>query len=269
MKKLLRVLKISFLFLAMTVFTQIGGIVWLISLYIRKRFELKWHKSTIVFLSLYIVVSTFIAPPLASLNNRVSLPLSGNLAPLTMVTYILNRQYVTPNLKAQIMEVANKMEGLYPRTQTHYLDANFPFFDGFPLIPHLSHNDGKKLDLAFYYLDAETQQRTNASPSLIGYGVFEQPTKSEVNYPKTCKAQGYWQYGVLGRIVPQWHVENYLLDEERTTTLLKLLANSKKTSKIFIEPHLKTRWNLTQYDKIRFHGCQAVRHDDHIHTQVK
>jgi hypothetical protein len=32
---------------------------------------------------------------------------------------------------------------------------------------------------------------------------------------------------------------------------------------------LKARWNLTQYDKIRFHGCQAVRHDDHIHTQVK
>jgi hypothetical protein len=116
MKKILRVLKISFLFLALTVLTQIGGIVWLISLYIRKRFELKWHKSTIVFLSLYIVVSAFIAPPLASLNNRVSLPLSGNLAPLTMVTYILNRQYVTPNLKAQIMEVANKMEGLYPRT---------------------------------------------------------------------------------------------------------------------------------------------------------
>jgi hypothetical protein len=116
MKKILRVLKISFLFLALTVLTQIGGIVWLISLYIRKRFELKWHKSTIVFLSLYIVVSAFIAPPLASLNNRVSLPLSGNLAPLTMVTYILNRQYVTPSLKAQIMEVANKMEGLYPRT---------------------------------------------------------------------------------------------------------------------------------------------------------
>jgi hypothetical protein len=116
MKKILRVLKILFLFLALTVVTQIGGIVGLISLYIRKRFELKWHKSTIVFLSLYIVVSAFIAPPLASLNNRVSLPLSGNLAPLTMVTYILNRQYVTPNLKAQIMEVANKMEGLYPRT---------------------------------------------------------------------------------------------------------------------------------------------------------
>jgi hypothetical protein len=116
MKKILRVLKISILFLALTVLTQIGGIVWLISLYIRKRFELKWHKSTIVFLSLYIVVSAFIAPPLASLNNRVSLPLSGNLAPLTMVTYILNRQYVTPSLKAQIMEVANKMEGLYPRT---------------------------------------------------------------------------------------------------------------------------------------------------------
>ena len=30
----------------------------------------------------------------------------------------------------------------------------------------------------------------------------------------------------------------------------------------------KTRLLLTS-DKIRFHGCQAVRHDDHIHVQLK
>ncbi|MFT5619364.1 MAG: hypothetical protein ACI85I_002607, partial [Arenicella sp.] len=38
--------------------------------------------------------------------------------------------------------------------------------------------------------------------------------------------------------------------------------------KVFIEPHLKTRLGLENYSKIRFHGCQAVRHDDHIHVQL-
>ncbi len=34
------------------------------------------------------------------------------------------------------------------------------------------------------------------------------------------------------------------------------------------KPHLKTRLKLSSA-KIRFHGCQAVRHDDHIHVQLR
>jgi hypothetical protein len=45
-----------------------------------------------------------------------------------------------------------------------------------------------------------------------------------------------------------------------------ILANSN-VSKVFIEPHLKNRLNLN-HSKIRFHGCRAVRHDDHIHFQI-
>ena len=43
---------------------------------------------------------------------------------------------------------------------------------------------------------------------------------------------------------------------------------NKAIKKIFIEPHLKTRWGLKNYQKIRYHGCHAVRHDDHIHVQL-
>ena len=33
-------------------------------------------------------------------------------------------------------------------------------------------------------------------------------------------------------------------------------------------PHLKARLGLNS-NKVRFHGCHAVRHDDHFHVQLK
>ncbi|MEP4534121.1 MAG: hypothetical protein ABJ004_13610 [Cyclobacteriaceae bacterium] len=165
------------------------------------------------------------------------------------------------------MNITDRLEEKYEGTSTNYLDANFPFANGFPLFPHLSHNDGRKLDLAFFYKRAN--QRTNKAPSFIGYGIYEDPTKGESDYPTDCKQRGYWQYGLLSSVVPQWNKDNYQLDVERTRELIRLLAIDERTSKIFIEPHLKQRWKLNKYDNIRFHGCQAVRHDDHIHTQIK
>ena len=55
---------------------------------------------------------------------------------------------------------------------------------------------------------------------------------------------------------------------KNNVTPLDLFNKNNYIEKVFIEPHLKTRLNLTS-NKIRFHGCQAVRHDDHIHLQVK
>ncbi|MEQ8686096.1 MAG: hypothetical protein RIE86_12430 [Imperialibacter sp.] len=159
------------------------------------------------------------------------------------------------------------MEAKFGGTKTNYLDANFPFFDQFPLLPHLSHNDGKKLDLAFYYIQGNS--RSDSAPSFIGYGVYDEPKSGESDYPAICKQKGYWQYGLLSSVVPQWNKGDYKLDIVRTTELIKMLAVEHATSKVFIEPHLKQRWHLGRFDKIRFHGCQAVRHDDHIHIQIQ
>ena len=46
------------------------------------------------------------------------------------------------------------------------------------------------------------------------------------------------------------------------------ILHQPNLGKVFIEPHLKDRMKLTN-SKIRFHGCGAVRHDDHIHIQLK
>lgn len=60
----------------------------------------------------------------------------------------------------------------------------------------------------------------------------------------------------------------YIIPEKGTKALAQLILKQKNVGKLFIEPHLKTRLNLTS-KKVRFHGCKAVRHDDHIHFQLK
>jgi hypothetical protein len=60
----------------------------------------------------------------------------------------------------------------------------------------------------------------------------------------------------------------FSLDQKRTRELVQGLTACKAIGRIFIEPDLIKRMKL-QSDKIRFHGCQAVRHDDHIHIELK
>lgn len=62
---------------------------------------------------------------------------------------------------------------------------------------------------------------------------------------------------------------NSNLDFSKKGTKLLIMAflKQKELQKIFIEPHLKQRLHLTN-KKIRYHGCHAVRHDDHLHIQI-
>ncbi len=156
----------------------------------------------------------------------------------------------------------------YPGSTVLYLDANFPFINRFPLLPYLSHNDGKKLDLAFCYLDKRTRKVINGAPSWMGYGVCEAPEPGEENMPARCAEKGYWQYSLLKKLVSDKAHQHYLFDQERTSYLIRLLSKEKGIKKLFLEPHLKQRLGLAGTSKIRFHGCQAVRHDDHLHIQL-
>lgn len=180
--------------------------------------------------------------------------------------YVLaNRNYVKPEINRIIHEVSIDLNKKFPGVKLVYLDANFPFFDGFPLLPHLSHNDGKKLDLSLLY-EREGKVTTD-KPSRSGYGIYEPPLPSEENQAEKCANAGYLQYDFpkylsLGKIN-----RDLEFSEKGTRYLLQQLVNQPKISKIFIEPHLKTRLGATS-PKIRYHGCRAVRHDDHIHFQI-
>jgi hypothetical protein len=171
-------------------------------------------------------------------------------------------------LRQIAFEVAKQMSEKFSGTTVNYLDANFPFINKFPLIPHLSHNDGKKLDLSFCYSDTKTNKPTNECPSFIGYGICEEPQANEKNTADFCADKGYWQYSFMTKLVPQYNKQNFAFDTLKTRELVNFFAAQQSIGKIFIEPHLKSRLNLTS-NKIRFHGCQAVRHDDHIHLQLQ
>jgi energy-coupling factor transporter transmembrane protein EcfT len=275
--RLLKILLGLLLICLLTAVTQIGGVVFLISILtfglIDKRLNRRWTRVTVKILSfvtLYLVFVFVIVPLTAKPFGRVQLPVfeKQHLKPANIWTSLLNRNYVRPQLREITYKVAESMNNKYPGTTINYLDANFPFINKFPLLPHLSHNDGKKLDLSFQYNDSQTGQMTNDIPSFIGYGICEEPKEGEENKPEECDKKGYWQYNLLRDIVSQDNKDKFTFDNMRTKELVNSFASDDGLGKIFIEPHLKTRLGLTS-NKIRFHGCQAVRHDDHIHVQLK
>jgi len=257
--------------------TQVGGIVFLIALLsfgtIDRRLYRRWARVTakvLSFATLYLVFVIVVVPLTAKPFGRVPLPVfaTGNVKPANIWTCLLNRHYVRPQLKDITFKVAERVNDNYPGIEINYLDANFPFIDKFPLLPHLSHDDGKKLDLSFQYNDSQTGQFSNDIPSFIGYGICEEPKDGEEDKGEDCGKKGYWQYSLLRDVVSQANKDKFIFDNKRTKELVNSFASHDGLEKIFIEPHLKTRLKLTS-SKIRFHGCQAVRHDDHIHVQLR
>lgn len=260
----------------LTLLTQVGGIVYLaylpLSRIVSRRVSVRWQRwaaKSVVLLVCIAVASLLIVPPLARAFGRMPLPLQATeavpLQPANLGYVLFNRHYVTPELYDLITTVATKVGEQEPGTVLTYLDASFPFYDGYPLLPHRSHDDGEKVDLCFLYTDA-TGDRLNGSPNLLGYGQTDGPTGGEHNQPAACTAQGYWQYDAISRIMPQ--NDRFRLDEAATRHLIQLLLADWRTGKIFLEPHLKQRLRLQGAGRVRFHGCKAVRHDDHIHVQL-
>jgi hypothetical protein len=274
--KILTIAGLTVAVLVLTVVTQVGGIVLLLCLPVRilinkktKRKAVQRLAHMLCFVILYVVVVFGIVPIIAKPAGRVPLPVfeTYHVQPANVLTCILARNYVRPEMKTAVVNVAKAMNSKYPGSVVNYLDANFPFYNGFPLILHLSHNDGKKLDLSFYY-KTKDQKETNLVPSFIGYGVCEGPLPGEEDKASFCKSKGFWQYGLLENVMSQKKKTSFIFDEQRTRSLITELASQQEIGKLFIEPHLKVRMKLTS-PRIRYHGCQAVRHDDHLHIQLK
>lgn len=248
---MLRLALHAVIFLALTVLTQIGGLAWLLACLVKRRVL-----SFIIAYAALSVATTWVAPAF----GRVALSCFDQ-GPLQVQSWLycgLNRTYVSPELSELLHQTAEAMDDRYPGTITLVLDANFPFFDGFPLLPHLSHDDGEKADLAFYYRD-ETGYLPGATRSPIGYFAFEQgPTNCTPVLP-TLR----WDFDALQ---PLW--ADYDIEPDRMREVLRLLSNDPRVGRIFIEPHLVTSLGAT-HPNIGFQGCLAARHDDHIHLQLR
>jgi hypothetical protein len=256
--------------LLLTALTQIGGLIWLLCYLLAGRWKGKRiGRALLMFVPLYLLITAAVLPIASGYFGRTPLPVftSPTLKPANLMYPLLNRHYVTPNTRRVLQEVADQLRQQHPNTELHYLDAGFPLFKKFPLLPHLSHTDGRKVDLAFFYLRPDGTV-TNEIPSRSGYGVFEGPAENEQATAEACQGKGYWQYS-YPQYLTMGSRPNLKFDALRTKRVLKLLLEQKEIGKVFLEPHLQQRLGLSAAAKIRFHGCGAVRHDDHIHMQTE
>ncbi|MEM8591833.1 MAG: hypothetical protein AAGF13_04835 [Pseudomonadota bacterium] len=154
----------------MTAVSFFGGVAWLLALFFRRRLP--------AFLAIYFGVTAifvFVAwirgksGPKLIPRTPVSLLAGDSLKPQSWLYPALNRDHVTWEMRRVAQDLARHMDATFPGTVTVTLDGSFPLFDGFPLLPHLSHDDGEKLDLAFYWQDAEGTYLPGASRSPIGF----------------------------------------------------------------------------------------------------
>jgi hypothetical protein len=257
----------------LTLLTQIGGIAYLAGLVVARlcgvgRFVPRLAIFLLVYTSL-IFATSIVAPifgrvPLSCLANA-----SEKLVIRSPIYCALGRNYVTPRLRDLAHALADHMEKEFPGTTTIALDANFPFLTGFPLLPHLSHTDGRKLDFAYYYKDASGNVLDGITRSPIGYFAFEQPADGE---EQPCKGRNAWLTGRWDLDVLQPLFPDYRLEEQRMVAAINWLTTEGVSrfgvEKVFLEPHMKNALGIVD-DHVRFQGCRAARHDDHLHVQVR
>ncbi len=244
----MRILGHVLVVLLLTITTQLGGLAWLVSLAFRRR----WIALGAAYLALWLATI-----PLAGLGGRVPLPCWGGKLHSHPVACVLNRHYVVPELREVARDLARDMAKAYPGSVTVTLDGGFPFA-GMPLLPHLSHADGRKLDLAFYWQDASGRYRAGRSKSPLGYFGFALG-------PEACGPQAgplRWDMALLAPLLPDWQP-----NPGRMQSALAWLARDPRVGKVLVEPHIRDRFAAGQ-DKLRFQGCNAARHDDHIHLQL-
>lgn len=264
-----RAVFLLFLVFLFTAATQIGGLaLWLcVPAFSRVRQRLarrgpmlRVSLNAAIFAAVYLAFS-LAAIPLAGLAGRAPLPCGwagdGTFAPRTILTCLANRHYAALSAKQALQQVNERVSAENRGISIAYLDAGFPFFDGFPMLPHLSHRDGRQIDLALIHDDGA------ASPSPIGYWGYQSPRPGD---PMPCMGREGWLRWNLEWLQPLFG--SAPLDESAMRDLFDGLAESTAVERILIEPHLRTRLKL-DHPKIGFQGCKAARHDDHIHVAFR
>ena len=169
---------------------------------------------------------------------------------------LLGRNYVREGAVDVISEAHAEVETRHGPSPLTWLDASGPV--NLPLWPHRSHTDGRQVDLSFYYVTLEGEPIP--PPTFTGYFAYEPPEAGERQ--PCAPGSRPLDFGDP----PQ--TRDWRWDEARTTTLVQTLIGDERVRRIFLEPHLADRMALTGHPKVRFAGCNAARHDDHIHIDL-
>lgn len=200
------------------------------------------------------------AEPTAAGLVSLSCDGSQGLKPLRTRYCRQGRNYMTPEARDALVDAASRLRARYPEAIVRFMDGSGP--DGIvPFPPHLSHGDGRQVDLALYYTDTEGQPLTDVPDTRNwgGYWPAEPPLPGErVACPEGRSGRAEKPDPPADR---PWR-----LDNGRTKALVEILIADDRVRRVFIEPHLEERFGLWGHSKVRFAGCQAARHDDHIHV---
>ena len=267
MKKYLVFIWIVLIFIMLTVLSQIGGLIYLVALFLKWKFKIK---STLIFvllfLGLYGLISALLVPLIAGQLGRTPLKHTEIIKPTNYGTVLLNRNYAVPEMNKILAKAESEILAANSKVQIRYLDASFPFIQGFPLIPHLSHHDGEKLDISLVY-EAQDGTISHKKKSFSGYGVFEYPDAGEVDQAALCHKAGHERYEYSKYFRLASINQDLMYSNDGTQLLLNSLLTNASVKKVFLEPHLVQRLKFSD-NRIRYHGCHSVRHDDHIHIQL-
>ncbi len=264
------------LMLALTALTQVGGVLLWVALpgldAAARRMPgpraCRVAAAAGLFAVVYLAATLAVVPPLAAQFGRVPLSCGygGEPAyePLTRVFCLLNRHYATPAARDALREIAGRVAATAPGRQIRYLDAGFPFLAWFPMPPHLSHGDGRKVDIALPFSDPVTgRPAAGRARSPIGYWGYVPPRPGS---PLPCEGRSSWrrwEFRWLQPLLPE-----LVLDAAALSALLHELAASPRVGRVLVEPHIGARVGIARH-KIRFQGCAAARHDDHIHVEFR
>ena len=130
-----------FLFAVLTALSQVGGIILLLWLllyqFFKKRFKNAWVRSGVNvggFAVFYLFCMFIIVPPLARLQDRVSLPMSksGALVPVSYWTAIFGRNYIKSQGKKKLESISKAFVKKRPNLKVKYMDCNYPFHINMP-----------------------------------------------------------------------------------------------------------------------------------------
>jgi len=219
--------------------------------------------------TLLALVLGLLATPAAadapSAAGLVPLPCAeaGPLRPAEPMYCRRDRHFMTPAARRALLRAAEHVAREHPGAVVRYMEASWPSGTR-PMPPHLSHGDGRQIDIAIFYEDRKGRPlgRPPLSPNrrlARGYGAYEPPRREA---ERVCAG------GPHDRPDPP-SSRGWRMDAARTEALVQALLAERQVRRIFVEPHLKRRLGFAADNRVRFAGCSAARHDDHLHVDFR
>ena len=254
----------------LTLFTQVGGLIiwpfWHWALGDTSQIEDKSFstlKSIGKLFGIYFFVSLLVVPLIANQTGRQRLPLYATtelpLGPQTILFPLLNRTYVRHHAHRTFVNAVQNAVKQEPDMVVRYLDAGFPF-PFIPLLPHLSHSDGQRIDVAFQF--EQEGDYVDRARSPIGYWGYAQESKERcVDHNNKYPILLRWDFKWLQPLLPDLD-----LDITKNKTLFTALAKDKQVCTILLEPTLH---KALEAPKLLGNSCDVARHDDHFHVTIK